>query len=150
MIGISVSLCCLSCDSLQPEKRLSSLPKIALNIKGRPFVLWLAVKPSEQQLGLKGVSTDALRAGPQDVGRGMMFIYPESCVLSFSMVDVPVPLDLLFISRDGILLHAETMRVNSEKTYPGRSRPSMLWSWSKGLLRRWICGPEIGLLQRSG
>ncbi len=117
LVGLFLFLSFFAGDGLRSERRLLSQPQITLNIKGQLFSLWLAGKPAERQLGLKGVSPEALRPGPQGVRKGMLFIYPESWILAFSMGDVAMPLDLLFISSQGILLHAETMQVNSEKTY---------------------------------
>ncbi len=106
----------LASDGLLPGGHVS-LPEVQLDIKGQPFSLQLAVNPEEQQLGLKGVSPEILSPGPQGERKGMLFVYPDSWILSFTMDDVDMPLDLLIVSSKGLLLHAETMQVKLKKTY---------------------------------
>ena len=72
-------------------------------LAGREFSVELAVTPEERQRGLS--NRESL---PDDAG--MLFIFEEERTLSFWMRETLIPLDILFINREGRIVDIQTMR----------------------------------------
>lgn len=68
------------------------------------FRLWIADNDQKRGEGLMGVFSSQLKSK-----EGMIFVYPYSKGLSFWMKNVPVPLDIAFINRNGYILNIERM-----------------------------------------
>ena len=72
-------------------------------------LIGIASTPEEQAQGLKGV-----RYLPP--GQGMLFIFGDSAMRRFTMMDVLLPLDILFADTNGRVVNIETRA-------PGYQRP---------------------------
>lgn len=74
----------------------------------------LAVRPSEMQRGLME---------RRDLGRddGMIFVYDKPQRLSFWMHNTPTPLDIGFITAEGVLEEVRQMHPFDETAVPSRS-----------------------------
>lgn len=65
-------------------------------VHGHRFNLEIATTPEEQQKGLS--DRDSL---PQD--NGMLFVFPQSSLLTFWMKDMGFPIDIIFIHGDTVV-----------------------------------------------
>jgi len=80
------------------QNLLPAEPLTIINAAGRPssFMVELATTPAEQEKGLmfrRSLAPDA----------GMLFIFPRPQVQDFWMKNTILPLDMLFIRKDGIV-----------------------------------------------
>lgn len=80
----------------------------------RTVRMQLAVRPSEMQRGLME---------RRDLGRddGMIFVYDKPQRLSFWMHNTPTPLDIGFITAEGVLEEVRQMHPFDETSVPSRS-----------------------------
>jgi uncharacterized protein len=82
-------------------------------LNGYLFELELALTPSRRAIGLMG-----RRSLPDD--RGMIFVYPDSepypRVLNFWMKGCLIPIDVIFLDREGIITAIHQMEVPSPDT----------------------------------
>lgn len=85
------------------------LPTKTITIGDTTVVAEVATTPEEQQQGLSGRTTLA-------EGRGMLFVFAEPQVLRFWMKDMQFPIDIIWISGDGIVLGF--VQALSPDTYP--------------------------------
>ncbi len=72
-------------------------PKVTVTTQdGRQigFVVEIADTPSKRTMGLQ-------YRRELDSGRGMLFVFPVEAVQSFWMKNTPLPLDMIFITREG-------------------------------------------------
>ncbi len=76
-------------------------------LKGRPFNLELALTSGQREKGLMGRDTIA-------ADEGMLFVYPDEepypAKLNFWMKDCLIPIDLIFIDREGIITAVHEMK----------------------------------------
>ena len=80
------------------ELRTASLDIVTAKGPSYRFTVEIADTPAEREHGLMGRTDLAARAG-------MLFEFPESDVVAFWMKDTPIPLDMLFIDKDGRVAH---------------------------------------------
>jgi uncharacterized membrane protein (UPF0127 family) len=69
-----------------------------------PLALWLAEDPAQQERGLMFASAEQVAPLPDGTLRGMIFLFPVDVVVAITMRDTYVPLDVVFLSADGLLL----------------------------------------------
>jgi uncharacterized membrane protein (UPF0127 family) len=86
---------------------LRTVPLDIVTAKGQTyrFTVEIADTAAAREHGLMGRTDLAARAG-------MLFEFPESDVVAFWMKDTPIPLDMLFIDKDGRIVHI------AERTVP--------------------------------
>ena len=97
-----------ACTPTTPN-RLDKLPTVAMTIKGQPFELWVADTVDEQNAGLMMVTAEQMQPLPDGTERGMLFVFDHSVRTSFWMKDTIIPLDIAYISTDGIVVTVHTM-----------------------------------------
>ena len=85
-----------------------------IQIGDRTVRMQLAVRPAEMQRGLME---------RRDLGRddGMIFVYQKPQQLSFWMHNTPTPLDIGFITAEGVLEEVRQMHPFDETAVPSRS-----------------------------
>jgi uncharacterized membrane protein (UPF0127 family) len=87
--------------------------QITVEIAGQEFRLEVARSLEEQRQGLMY----RRRLGSRE---GMLFVYTEDRHLSFWMKNTRIPLDLLFLSREGDILQIEELKPGSLKPVDSR------------------------------
>lgn len=80
-----------------------------ISIGGEVVTVSLALTQEERARGLSG------RSGLAE-DEGMLFVFPKDGQYSFWMKDMLFPIDILWISRDGVITHVE--KSLSPSTYP--------------------------------
>lgn len=86
-----------------PEQAFYLATTTPMDIKGKPFTLEMAVTPAEEEQGLMYRNAMAR-------DHGMIFIMEEPGIHPFWMHNTRIPLDLLWLSADGEVVHVETMQ----------------------------------------
>lgn len=81
-----------------------------IQVAGHPVTVEIADTPELRERGL--MHRDSL---PED--HGMLFVYPESRILSFWMVNTRIPLDIAFIDRNGVIVDLQTMEPRSDELH---------------------------------
>jgi uncharacterized membrane protein (UPF0127 family) len=91
---------------------LAGLTVGRLRLGGTPFLVALALTPSEWSAGLAGIES----LEPLD---GMLFVFPEgSGGAAFHMDGALIPLDIAFLADDGALIEVMTMPLCSDVPCP--------------------------------
>ena len=86
----------------------------SIEISGRMVQAEIADTPAEREKGLSGREELA-------PGEGMLFVFPEDGVYSFWMKDMRFAIDILWISREGVIVD---VRENvSPESYPAAFTP---------------------------
>lgn len=81
-----------------------------IQVGGHPVTVEIADTPELRRRGL--MHRDSL---PED--HGMLFVYPESRILSFWMVNTRIPLDIAFIDRSGVIVDIQRMDPQSDEQH---------------------------------
>ncbi len=114
LLSLSLAACGVSliapCDSVEP---LDQFPLESVVIKAPggnyPFTLWVAHTAARRSQGLMHVRR-------LEADRGMLFLFDQPTRPAMWMKNMAIPLDLLFISVDGKILHvARNVTANSQQ-----------------------------------
>ena len=118
LLAAALLVCAAAAGQAQPRPEglipLDAFPKTTLEIKSGTqkhlFDIWLAQTPQEQEQGLMFV-----RDLPEN--RGMLFVSGVPRVFNMWMKNTYIPLDMVFIARDGHIAYiAERTVPHSEAT----------------------------------
>ncbi|MES9961178.1 MAG: DUF192 domain-containing protein [Sedimenticola sp.] len=90
---------------------------VSLELGGRVVVAELAVTPKARNRGL--MNRDHLGAD-----EGMLFVFPSQRIRQFWMRNTPIPLDIGFFDREGVLVNYLSMSPNSD-TIHRSSKPAL-------------------------
>ncbi len=101
-----------------PKTARSGLPVETITLGGKPFELEVAATPKAVERGLSGRSEIA-------DGTGMIFVFPESRILSFWMIDCLVDIDVAYLDRTGKVISTYTMRTEPPQAR-GESREAYI------------------------
>lgn len=88
-----------------------------IQVAGHAVTVEIADTPALRERGL--MQRDSL---PED--HGMLFVYPESRILSFWMVNTRIPLDIAFIDRQGTIIDIQRMEPETDEQHVS-SAPAM-------------------------
>lgn len=88
-----------------------------IQVAGHTVTVEIADTPALRERGL--MQRDSL---PED--HGMLFVYPESRILSFWMVNTKIPLDIAFIDRQGTIVDIQQMEPETDEQHVS-SAPAM-------------------------
>lgn len=99
------------------SSHLDAMQTGQVRIANHTFDVWLALTDAQRQRGLMQVKEEQLaaRAG---VERGMLFAFDEEDELSFWMLNTIIPLDIAYISSDGVIVRTYTMAPLETRLYP--------------------------------
>ncbi|MFZ4721734.1 MAG: DUF192 domain-containing protein [Phycisphaerales bacterium] len=97
-----------------PKTAKSGLPIETITLGGRPFELEVAATPKAVERGMSGRTEIA-------DGTGMIFVFPESRILSFWMIDCLIDIDVAYLDRTGKVVSTYTMKTEAPQK-PGESR----------------------------
>jgi uncharacterized membrane protein (UPF0127 family) len=97
-----------------PRVSQAGMPIEVVQLGGRPFELEVAATPRTVERGLS-------RRTEIPDGTGMIFVFPESRILSFWMIDCLVDIDVAYLDRTGKVVSIYTMKAESAQK-PGESR----------------------------
>jgi len=92
----------------------SGLPLETITLGGKPFELEVAASPKSVERGMSGRTEIA-------DGTGMIFVFPESRILSFWMIDCLIDIDVAYLDRTGKVISTYTMRAEPPQA-KGESR----------------------------
>ena len=92
----------------------NGLPLERVQIAGRTFELEVAATEGDRQRGL------SRRATIPD-GTGMLFVFPDSRILSFWMIDCLLDIDVAYLDRAGKVVGVHTMKAEAPQA-AGESR----------------------------
>jgi uncharacterized membrane protein (UPF0127 family) len=101
-----------------PKTARSGLPVETITLGGKPFELEVAATPKAVERGLSGRSEIA-------DGTGMIFVFPESRILSFWMIDCLVDIDVAYLDRTGKVISTYTIRTEPPQAR-GESREAYI------------------------
>ena len=108
-------------DSAAPaasvDRSPAGLRTTTLQVGGHEVTVEVAESDAERQQGLMG--RDSL---PED--HGMLFIYSRPQTLSFWMRNTDIPLDIAYISQDGVIVDVQQMEPHTQEQHPSRE-PAM-------------------------
>jgi len=108
---IMLTLLCLACLQAEQSKRPKYWP---LQIGNLFFArIELALTETEHQIGLMGRKT-------LEEDQGMLFVRDHEEIMSFWMKNTLVPLDIIFLDRNGIVVKIQQMPVEAPQR-PGES-----------------------------
>jgi uncharacterized membrane protein (UPF0127 family) len=96
------------CASSEPNE-LDKLKSVRLAIKGAQFEVWIADTAETQQRGLMKVAAGQMANLPDGTHRGMLFVFEDERYRSFWMKDTIIPLDIAYMSSEGIVTATHTM-----------------------------------------
>ncbi len=113
----------------------ATLPTTTLKVDGHPLVVEVADEPAERERGLM-----YRKELPED--HGMLFVYPGPRRLRFWMANTPLPLDIAFVSRDGVVVDIRQMKPFDRHTTVSR-KPA---TYAIEVERGWMAahGVEVG------
>lgn len=100
----------------QPEPKPQSLPTTQMKIGDRLYTLEIADEEQERQVGL--MHRDSM---PAD--HGMIFVFPGEQPLSFWMRNTRIPLDIIYLDRNGTVISMHRMEPFDLRSTPS-ARPA--------------------------
>ena len=84
---------------------------VRMQIGNQPFTLEVAATPKAQQLGL-------MHRESMPADRGMIFVFPDERPLSFWMKNTLIPLDIVYLDKDGKVVSVRQMKALDESSVP--------------------------------
>lgn len=114
ILGASLSMILPGCAPTKPNE-LDKLGSARMTIKGKPFELWIADAPDEQEKGLMFVTSDQMTPLPDGAERGMIFIFDYERTLNFWMKNTVIPLDIAYLDTNGVVVATYTMAPLDER-----------------------------------
>jgi len=115
LAALTILVAGLSLSALEPGCRgrriddLDKLGTVRLDIKQRPFELWIADDIAEQSQGLMYVTADRMTPLPDGTQRGMIFVFDHERELNFWMKNTIIPLDIAYLDSHGTVVATHTM-----------------------------------------
>ncbi len=106
-----------------------------IQVGGHAVTAEIADTPELRRRGL--MHRDSL---PED--HGMLFVYPESRILSFWMVNTRIPLDIAFIDRNGVIVDIQRMDPQSDEQHTSREEAMYALEMAAGWFEEH--GVEVG------
>ncbi len=106
--AVGVLAAASGCPRTEPN-RLDTLPKVRMTIKGQQFELWVAHSLAEQNKGLMQVKKEHMTPLADGTKRGMLFVFDYSTRQSFWMKNTVIPLDIAYITNEGVVVGTFTM-----------------------------------------
>lgn len=106
-----------------------------LRVGGEEVTVEVAETEGQRQRGLMG--RDSLRED-----HGMLFVYSRPQTLSFWMRNTDIPLDIAYISQDGVIVDIQHMEPHTDEQHPSRE-PAL---YALEMARGWFeeHGVEVG------
>ena len=117
MLMVTSAMLSSACSPSDPNE-LEKLGTIQMTLKGQKFELWIADEPHEQTRGLMFITADQMTPLPDGTERGMIFVFDHEQPLSFWMKNTVIPLDIAYISSDGVVVSIFTMPPLVTRTFP--------------------------------
>lgn len=102
----------------KPRQSPNGLPIEVIDLGGKPHELEVAATQKAVEKGL------SRRATVPD-GTGMIFVFPESRILSFWMIDCLVDIDVAYLDRTGKVVSTYTMKAEAPQA-AGESRDAYM------------------------
>lgn len=97
-----------TCSPSEPNK-LNALGTFRMDINGQTVEMWIADSFEEQSKGLMFVTAEELAPLSDGTERGMLFVFDFSTRGSFWMKNTIIPLDIAYISAEGVVVSTYTM-----------------------------------------
>lgn len=107
------------------QRSSAGLRVTTLEVGGHEVTVEVAESDAERQQGLMG--RDSL---PED--HGMLFVYSRPQTLSFWMRDTEIPLDIAYISQDGVIVDIQQMDPHTQEQHPSREPAMYALEMSRG------------------
>jgi uncharacterized membrane protein (UPF0127 family) len=117
------------------DRSPAGLRTTTITVGGHEVTVEVAESDAERQRGLMG--RDSLRED-----HGMLFVYPESRILSFWMVNTRIPLDIAFIDRSGVIVDIQQMDPQSDEQHTSREEAMYALEMAAGWFEEH--GVEVG------
>lgn len=120
---------------------LDTMASAQIAIGEQRFQVWLAGTREERRLGLMHVPAERLQRLESGAWPGMLFVYRSEQQMSFWMRNTIAPLDIAFITDDGVITRTWTMAPLSDRSWPSVEPARFALEVRAGLLEELGIGP---------
>ena len=119
VFGTSVTAAAIAAHGCKPRQAVKgpinqNLPTTTMQIGSEQFTLEVADEDKEREVGLMN-----RRAMPAD--RGMIFVFPREERLGFYMKNTLIPLDIVYLNKDGVVVSIHQMQPLDITSIPSRA-----------------------------
>jgi uncharacterized protein len=102
---------------------------VRMQIGTQPFTLEVAATDKARQMGL-------MHRQSMPADRGMIFVFPEERHLGFWMKNTLIPLDIIYLDKDGKVVSVRQMKPRDESSVPSGAPAKYAIELNEGAARR--------------
>jgi uncharacterized membrane protein (UPF0127 family) len=118
LVGLIVFVAAQPTLNCAPKRMNKNLPTVKMQIGNREFTLEVAADERTREVGLMN-----RKSMPED--HGMIFVFYDEHVMNFWMRETLIPLDIIYINRNGKVVCIDQMEPLDERTPHGSKEPAL-------------------------